>query len=96
MPYRLRQHRIPAFKNKEPGYEELASLRKSLRALRDHLKNDVVGRSLFRDFFHRCLDYWAAPDTILPDPDLFDMMNRVVNWKPSPAIKKFWKEKENG
>jgi len=98
MPYRLRLHRTPVSKPLKDGlkYEDLLVLRYSLTNLRNYCYNSKIGKTLFRDFFNRCLNYWAAPDTQMPDPDFFDMMNRVVNWKPSPAIKKFWKEKENG
>lgn len=45
------------------------------------MRKDPKDPAYLRQLLRRVLDYWALPDTSMPDPDFFDEINKACGWR---------------
>jgi hypothetical protein len=74
----------------ENGYHTEDDVLDAFRRLKHAIKNDPTATALLEESINAMLNYWAAPDSGI-DPGMFETLQEVIDWKLSPAIKRFHK-----
>jgi hypothetical protein len=77
----------------ENGFKTEEDVLDVFKRLGIYLKPDPAGTALFEEAVTTMLEVMASPAHGCVDPNVFEPLQEVVDWNPSEALQRHWKER---